>query len=114
MPSLKIAVPEGIRWKLHYGSEQIKDIYSQQKLYAANPTLALRRTDKSATLSWPELYIARTVRSFSVGMSGALGCPGPIYVPVPAGRSELSCQAINLSSERTEGAGYKKASLISL
>ena len=31
MPSLKIAVPEGIRWKLHYGSEQSKDIYLEEE-----------------------------------------------------------------------------------
>lgn len=33
--------------------------------------LAFRRTDKSATLSWPELRIARRVKSLCVGMSGA-------------------------------------------
>ncbi len=31
MPSLNIAVPERIRWKLHFGSEQIKDIYLEEE-----------------------------------------------------------------------------------
>ena len=61
MPSLNIAVPERTRWKLHYGSEQIKDVYIEEKLIDTERRHAAHQ--RTAELAASSTHKVRGIRS---------------------------------------------------